>query len=282
MTIDSFIKAEPFFLDGPNGRLFATHYPPQSSTKRTECFLYIQPFAEEMNRCRQMAVLQAREFSKLGYGCLLLDLYGTGDSEGEYRDGTWDVYQADLRAGLQWIAIQGYANVRLWAVRQGAILALELARSMPSPRKLLFWQPVLNGRTAITQILRIELAASLSSESKASMTDLRECMQKGETIELSGYETAGSLLASLEASHVSNYFELPDVEVQWFDVLSSKEQSRSKASTLAEQNWKDAGAQVKCGTVVGPSFWQVWERVIVGELIEQTSAWAQTVQVTIK
>lgn len=268
-------KAEPFYLDGPHGKLFAIYHPPQNGIQVKGCFLYIQPLAEEMNRCRQMVAIQAREFSKLGYGCLLLDLYGTGDSEGEYQDGNWDIYLADLNAGLRWITAEGYDHVRLWALRHGAFLALDLVRAVPALRKLLLWQPVLNGKTAVTQILRIALAGSLSERDKISMTELRNRIQKDTAVELSGYETSASLLSVLVTKHISNYYGLADLEIQWFDVLASKEQNRSKESIQVEQNWREAGAQIHYEPVIGPAFWQVWERVVANHLIERTSAWAQ-------
>lgn len=268
-------KAEPFYLDGPHGKLFAIYHPPQNGIQVKGCFLYIQPLAEEMNRCRQMVAIQAREFSKLGYGCLLLDLYGTGDSEGEYQDGNWDIYLADLNAGLRWITAEGYDHVRLWALRHGAFLALDLVRAVPALRKLLLWQPVLNGKTAVTQILRIALAGSLSERDKISMTELRNRIQKDTAVELSGYETSAFLLSVLETKHISNYYGLADLEIQWFDVLASKEQNRSKESIQVEQNWREAGAQIHYEPVIGPAFWQVWERVVANHLIERTSAWAQ-------
>ncbi len=275
MTLPSYRKAEPFYLEGPHGRLFAIYHPPHSGDKTKGCFLYIQPLAEEMNRCRQMAAIQAREFSKLGYGCLLLDLYGTGDSEGEYQDGDWDIYLADLKAGLQWIAAEGYDYARLWAVRHGAFLALDLAYTMPAPRRLLFWQPALNGKAAVTQILRIALAGFLSEQDKISMSELRNRIQRDTTVELSGYETSGSLLNTLETKHIASYYGLTDLEIQWFDVLASQAQNRSKESIQIEQNWKEAGARIHCETVIGPAFWQVWERVVAGNLIERTRSWAQ-------
>lgn len=268
-------KAEPFYLDGPHGKLFAIYHPPQNGIQVKGCFLYIQPLAEEMNRCRQMVAIQAREFSKLGYGCLLLDLYGTGDSEGEYQDGNWDIYLADLNAGLRWITAEGYDHVRLWALRHGAFLALDLVRAVPALRKLLLWQPVLNGKTAVTQILRIALAGSLSERDKISMTELRNRIQKDTAVELSGYETSAFLLSVLETKHISNYYGLADLEIQWFDILASKEQNRSKESIQVEQNWREAGAQIHYEPVIGPAFWQVWERVVANHLIERTSAWAQ-------
>ena len=268
-------KAEPFYLDGPHGKLFAIYHPPQNNIQVKGCFLYIQPLAEEMNRCRQMVAIQAREFSKLGYGCLLLDLYGTGDSEGEYQDGNWDIYLADLNAGLRWISAQGYDHTRLWALRHGALLALDLARAVPALHKVLLWQPVLNGKAAVTQILRIALAGALSEQDKISMSQLRSRIQEDAVVELSGYETSASLLSVLETKHVSNYYELTDLEVQWFDVLASLEQNRSKESIQVEKNWNEAGVQIHYEAVIGPAFWQVWERVVADRLIERTSAWAQ-------
>jgi len=268
-------KAKPFYLNGPNGKLFAIYHAPQDNSGSRECFLYVQPLGEEMDRCRQMVAMQAREFSKLGYGCLLLDLYGTGDSEGDYQDGHWDAYLDDLRAGLQWLAAEGYDSVRLWAIRHGALLALDLARTLTTPSKLLFWQPVLNGKTAITQILRIALAGSLSDENKISMSALRKRIQENAIIELSGYETAGSLLATYETKHASDFYHTPNLEIQWFEVLASTEQNRTKESIQIEQHWKDAGAPLHCETVIGPAFWQVWERVVVDSLIARTKIWAQ-------
>lgn len=268
-------KAKPFYLNSPHGKLFAIYHPPQVDYVPRECFLYIQPFGEEMNRCRQMVALQAREFSKLGYGCLLLDLYGTGDSDGEYQDGNWDIYLADLHTGLQWLAAEGYDSVRLWAIRHGALLALDLARTLTTPCKLLFWQPVLNGKTAVTQILRIALAGSLSDENKISMGELRKLIQENATIELSGYETAGSLLATFETKHVSDFNNTPNLEIQWFEVLASTEQNRTKESIQVEQLWKNACTPIHYETVIGPAFWQVWERVVADNLITKTNAWAQ-------
>lgn len=278
MTLPLNRKAEPFYLDGPNGRLFAIHHPPHNAANAKGCFLYIQPLGEEMNRCRQMASMQARAFAQAGYGCLLLDLIGTGDSAGEYPDGDWDRYQADLNAGVQWLNAQGYPHITLWAVRHGALLALDLARSLPEPRRLLLWQPVFNGKSAVTQILRIALAGTLEGENKPSMGDLRQTMATQPSIELSGYDTSCTLLATLETQQVANYYDIKDIEVCWFDVLASQEQQRTKESSRVEENWRNAGATIDYQNVIGPAFWQVWERVVANELLERTVDRAQHAQ----
>lgn len=264
---------EPLFLPGSRGRLFAVHHPPQTKTVNG-CFLYVAPFAEEMNRCRQMASLQARRFAELGYATLLLDLWGTGDSEGEYRDASWDAWKDDLRVGVEWLGARGYRHCVLWGVRQGALLALEVARDLSPPRRLLLWQPTLSGQVALNQILRIEAASAMTGGSNLNTKELRERMLGGATVELSGYEIPGALAGALERARVADHFALPELRVRWFDVLASKEEEPSRASVDARARWEAAGARVDYETVVGPAFWQVWERVLAVDLLERTSALA--------
>ena len=267
-------RPEPFFLQRPRGRLFAIHHPPQTKAVNG-CFVYVQPVGEEMNRCRQMVSLQARQFAQLGYGTLLLDAYGTGDSDGEYREATWDGWKADLRAGLAWLGTRNYPEIMLWGVRHGALMTVELAREMTPPRRLLLWQPTVNGQAALTQILRIQMAGNMTAESKESKEGtkvLRDRLAAGETVELSGYETSGALAAGLDGARVSDCFDLAQMQVSWFDVLASEGQEPTRISLKTKADWESAGAKVRYETVVGPAFWQVWERVVAGELIARTCA----------
>ena len=76
---------EALFLPAEPGFRFGLYFPPCSTQPRGGV-LYCPPFAEEMNKSRRMAALQARAFAKAGYGVLLLDLYGCGDSSGDFSD----------------------------------------------------------------------------------------------------------------------------------------------------------------------------------------------------
>jgi hypothetical protein len=44
----------------------------------------VPPFAEEMNKSRRMIAEVGRRLEGSGVGMLLVDLFGTGDSEGEF------------------------------------------------------------------------------------------------------------------------------------------------------------------------------------------------------
>ncbi len=49
-----------------------------------------------MNKSRRMAALQARAFAAMGFGVLQIDLFGCGDSSGDFSDARWDIWKQDL------------------------------------------------------------------------------------------------------------------------------------------------------------------------------------------
>ena len=74
-----------FFLPAAHGeqRLCLFHAPAGVARSKV---LYLHPFAEEMNKCRPMLALTARQLAARGVQVLAVDLHGTGDSSGEFRD----------------------------------------------------------------------------------------------------------------------------------------------------------------------------------------------------
>ena len=79
--------AEAFFLDMEPGQRFCLFHPPAGTCRGAA--LYVPPFGEEMNKSRRMAALQARALAAAGFGVLQLDLYGCGDSSGEFAEARW-------------------------------------------------------------------------------------------------------------------------------------------------------------------------------------------------
>jgi alpha/beta superfamily hydrolase len=78
----------PFFLDGPAGNLFCLHFPRSTPGGARRCALVLPPFAEELNKSRRMGALAARALQRAGHDVLLIDLYGTGDSAGDFGYGS--------------------------------------------------------------------------------------------------------------------------------------------------------------------------------------------------
>ncbi|HYQ92952.1 MAG TPA: hypothetical protein VES89_12995 [Candidatus Competibacteraceae bacterium] len=72
------IRPKPGFLQGSLGPLFILCYPPAQAVPPRGSILYIYPFAEEMDKSRRMAALQARRFTATDFGVLQPDTHGCG------------------------------------------------------------------------------------------------------------------------------------------------------------------------------------------------------------
>ena len=88
-AVAAHLHLEPTMIAGDRGPLFAVHYAP-TLAQHGRAAIYLPPFAEELNRSRKMASLQARALAAAGIGVLVLDPYGCGDSAGDFRDARWD------------------------------------------------------------------------------------------------------------------------------------------------------------------------------------------------
>ena len=69
------MSLEAFFLPVTGGRLFCLLHRPAGETAIKGAVLYVHPFAEEMNRSRRMAALQAKAMASAGYMVLQVDLF---------------------------------------------------------------------------------------------------------------------------------------------------------------------------------------------------------------
>src|SRR5687768_8838655 len=85
---DRCMRTEAMFLSAPHGgrRFCLLHMP---SRPARALVVYVHPFAEEMNKSRRMAALQARALAASGHAVLQIDLLGCGDSSGDFGDASW-------------------------------------------------------------------------------------------------------------------------------------------------------------------------------------------------
>ncbi len=261
------VKPVPGFLQGAAGLLFNLYYPPEPTAPQRGSILYIHPFAEELNKARRMAALQARRFAAAGFAVLLPDLYGCGDSEGDFAAARWELWQADLRLCLEHLRARSRPPVYLWGVRTGALLAVALARQTPA-EGLLLWQPVDEGRLFLTQFLRLRLAAGLfGGERKETLAELRSVLTSGRALEIAGYELHPALAAALEQARL-----LPPptaTAVHWFELTATD--ALSPASRQVVGQWQAAGLAVTDRAVAGEPFWTTSEISYAPALLEVTT-----------
>ncbi len=268
------VLARPFFLDVPEGRLFAVYRCPEGPVRGN--VLCVPPFNEEMNRCRSMVTLQANALAQQGVGTLLLDLLGTGDSTGEYRDGRWELWLDNIRAGMAWLDEQPGACTLLWGIRLGAMLAAEVHGGLGQKEPgLMLWQPILDGKQYFTQFLRLRLAAQMyrTDVAKETTASLRAQLAAGETVEISGYEIHPELAQALDARRLETLPPAPGAPVLWLENVPATAEGPGSASQKVLDAWSGAGVLAEVLTFEGPQFWQVHERVVAHQALERTAAW---------
>ena len=260
--------AVPFFMERGDGQRFCLYHPPAGNGRGA--VLYAHPFAEEMNRTRRMAALQARALAAAGYGVLQIDLAGCGDSSGDFGDARWELWQEDLAAGAHWLRQRHGGPFLLWGLRLGALLALDYARGARHPVDgMLLWQPVLKASQYLTQFLRLRLAGALLGDGDAGggTQALRNSLQAGQALEIAGYDLAPQLASALDALAPLESM-IPACPVDWLETVPMAGQEAAPGATRAAATWRNDGVDVRLHPVQCAPFWATSE-------ITETSAWLE-------
>lgn len=247
--------AEAFFLDAAPGRRFCLFLPPAGPCRGA--VLYVHPFAEELNRARRMAAVQARAFAAQGYGVLLLDLHGCGDSSDDFGDARWETWKADVALGAAWLRRRLDVPLTLWGLRLGALLALDAAHAFGlAPARMLLWQPVSKGSAYLTQFLRLRTAgAMLDGDAAPSGTDaLRAQLAAGESVEVAGYALAPALAAAIDALAPIDTWT-PGCPVDWLEATRGTGAGAPAGAARASAAWRQGGTAVQLHLLPCPTFW---------------------------
>ncbi len=179
------------FISGARAPLFAMYYPAQGRTQTPgETLLYVHPFAGEMANSRDVIAGLAREAARRGTAVLVPDLFGCGDSAGEFVEARWDIWLDDLEAACCWLEENTDEALSLWGLRFGALLGMNFAHlSGRGFNRYLLWQPVTNGAEMLTQFIRMNLfAEDISATIKAQVftPDLRSTLEPGICLPVAG------------------------------------------------------------------------------------------------
>jgi exosortase A-associated hydrolase 2 len=240
---------QAFFLQARQGQRFCLFHPPGQHARGA--LLYVHPFAEEMNKTRRMAALQARSFARQGYGVLQIDLYGCGDSSGDFADARWDIWKQDLTLALDWLAARHYGPIGIWGLRLGALLALDF--SVDGDRfleRLILWQPVLSGKIHLNQFLRLRVASQMLGMDDApsvSNASLRMQLAGGSSVEVAGYELSAELASAIDGK--DGTMLTPRCPTYWFEstTINSAESIDGIKNEVKSGRKNDETARMKHG-----------------------------------
>ena len=262
----------PFFLDGSQGKLFCLHFLSNSSNIKGHV-LYFPPFGEEMNRCRALAAALARRLAALDYSCLIMDLYGTGDSEGELIDASWQTWREDSLMAVNWLKDYSDAPISALGLRLGALLSLDMANTHQGMfDQVILWQPIINGENYLTQIFRQRVAYLVDNKLPAETTqEIRQRLFAGDTLEISGYVFSGSLAASIDKIKLRELSNLTNLKINWFEHVSDPDKPVTIASKKAIDQLIEQNNIVNVHTFTSPPLWELHKRDDATELLELTA-----------
>lgn len=263
---------EPFFLPAEFGRRFCLYFPPATVHPRATV-IHVPAFGEEMNKARRMVTLQARAMAKSGLGVLLVDLYGCGDSSGEFADGRWEIWKEDLANALRWLKGREDVPVILWGLRLGVLLLMDYAKDSGEIfESFLLWQPVVSGEAFLTQFLRLRLASDMMAvgKAKAGTRELRAMLRAGESLEIAGYELSPMLAMALDKRRLVD-MAIPGTPCHWFEVAAGDTGSVSPASRRVLGEWAGLGVESDSRVLMGEPFWMTQEITECQPLLNATS-----------
>ncbi len=262
---------QAFFIQGIQRKLFSVYYPAKQG-ESSKFILHIPAFAEEMNCARHVISQQSRAFADQGYSVLQIDLFGTGESTGEFSDATWDIWKLDIDSACQWLALQGANTVTFWGLRLGSLLAMDCMSSVNlKVEKLILWHPVLFGEPFVTQFLRLKTVAGImnGSLSQVKITDLKQQIMSGQFIEVAGYLINPEMMTILMQLDVLKIDISEDVEI--FLIYISNDNAPLQSKTVeATEFLKKKQCLKSIRHVKGNSFWAVHGGALQPDLLLRT------------
>jgi exosortase A-associated hydrolase 2 len=179
----------------------------------------------------------------------------------------------DIAAAADWLDAQGGAVSCLWGLRLGALLAAQAAARQPARfKRLLLWQPVIDGKAMLTQFLRIRVAAAMAEGGAAEKTeDLRAQLAGGSSVEIAGYELSAGLAQAIDGMRIDRLGLAPDARVNWLDVAAEASDRLLPAGERVAEGWRQAGMSVSAATVPGDPFWTLQETTLAPALLAATT-----------
>jgi exosortase A-associated hydrolase 2 len=245
-----------FFLSGAVGSLFAMYYPPEETAVDLGDVLYVHPFAGEMFASRNLIAALARDLAGSGLGVLMVDLYGCGDSSGDFSDARWEIWRDDLAAAVQWLQAQGRDRLSLWGLRLGALLAMDFAvRSRADYERIVLWQPVVTGRNMLTQFFRMNLDEADRGLLTGQLTDPEARKSLHQNIEVAGYEVPSELIRAIDKLEIAPLGKNLSGPIHWMEFGERLENPFHPDSLRVLEEWKQEGIRVTTHKGVGLPFW---------------------------
>lgn len=251
------LACSPAFVAAPGGDRFVMRFAPRDGAVRGRLVL-LQPFAEEANKSRRMLADIARAAASAGWLVVMGDYLGTGDSAGDFGDANWATWVADA-AVFAADAGNDELPLVLCGLRVGALVAADAVRGGLNCTALLAINPVLSGKQALTQFLRLGAASDLGQDASARIDTrvFRDRLAAGEAVEIAGYTLSPALAAGMEESE---FILGADTGAAGWIEIGAAAGELSPAAARQITKLREAGVvRLETAVLQGPAFWQTQE-----------------------
>jgi exosortase A-associated hydrolase 2 len=267
-------RLEAYYREGVAGKIFCVEHGPPAGADTKGVVVLIPPFGEEMNKSRRLISLQAREFANIGFHTIVPDLFGTGDSEGEFGEASWDIWVQDLEALVRWANHSFRAKVTLWGVRFGSLLIPPvLERILDKADRLVFWNPMNDGAQFSRELFRLARAGNLvgTHEGKPGEKGGGTALES-EKWEIGGYEIPRNLAEAAKRIRMEDLSNV-GIGVLWAEVVRSTGLPPPKRTRDVLEVLSDSSMAISHVRIQGDLYWGTSEITVIPKLVRETTDW---------
>jgi uncharacterized protein len=240
---------QPFFFGTSQEQIFGVYHAPEARVIRNAGVVLCHPIGHEYLRAHRAFRNLAAALAGQGFHVLRFDYFGSGDSGGRADQMTVKRCLADLASAIQELKdISGASKVSLVGLRFGATFAALAASTRRDVDRLLLWDPVIDGRAYVEELLVLQ---------RDWLHDRLGTAKAAGPSELIGFALTEAIRAELESTTLAG---LPKVGARSVALMLSGDSP--EYGPLKEQLERDH-PQVTC-TIVDES--NEWRRV---EMVHQ-------------
>jgi pimeloyl-ACP methyl ester carboxylesterase len=142
----------PFFFGRSSRQLYGA-FDPAEGNARDQAIVLCPGLGDDYLFAHPTYRLLARQLAGVGYHVLRFDFFGTGDSAGDFEDGSERQWLEDIETAINEVRDLGQVSrVGLVGLRYSAALAARVARGNPDVDQLVLWDAVSDGRAFLEEI----------------------------------------------------------------------------------------------------------------------------------
>jgi amino acid adenylation domain-containing protein len=233
----------PIRFGSPGREMLGLYHPPTGELDRRECCLLCNPFGQEAIRAHVVFRILAEHLARSGFHVLRFDYFGTGDSAGEDDQGNLDLWTDNILRADDEIVRRSSSPRSSWiGLRLGATLAALASRGAArKPRRLVLWDPIIDGPAYLTEIRNAHISAQKVGFELRWATDsaLRARVTSQATTEALGYPLPAELQRQLAGLALASFQSLRTDRVTLFSAGVEGELAR------LQQQLADSGTDVR-------------------------------------